>query len=1326
MRFCSAAALLFLACQQGLGAQSVSSLPPFFEPNLGQFVDGTFHLVASEHQLVIRDDGFDVVPARAGSSPLRTSAGQAIPETSRVRFRFVSASRGLTRGESPLGFRSSYILSPNSQEWIHDVPAYGCVRLAGLYPGIDAVFTVRNGRVSYDFYLNEGADPNQVAFDVLGASRVWADAAGLHVQTPEGELVHSPPRAWQVGPQGPVFLDVTYRVEGYRVRFGADRWSRELATVVDPEILTANWGVRARAVAVGPNNRLFLLLYPSGVGSPQNVLEMDAKTGEILRRIVLSGDVWPFMTKMAITASGAMALGTTCGTCSNPPLYRPLQPGPGRGREVYFAVFTKDVKDLLMATFLGKDLDEELKDLIAGPEDRLLVAVGQPSPGLPTTPGAFRADCNRFRPSNTCVDDYVALVDPLTGTLSRATYLWREPSLFAFLDDGSLVIAGTSSAPDLPLVRAVDTTYEGREAFVYRLSRDFGSLHFATYLGGEGRDVADTLFIGASQTIWVAGETESRDFPLKNPNRSQLQGPTDGFLAGFSPQGDLQVSTYVGGNGADNVFRVFHEGEGTVTLLLSTQEPLPWRRTLRVYPQDYPVQLVEFSPERGPTLVSALPFYSDLPHFPFSGAFSAEPPFVAPTADGGWSLLAGSAYWHVVPGQREADLAVSAYPTSEGTVVAVTNHGPDEAPGVTVFSGPFQRLDYCPDCAIGALAPGQRRQWLSRVTSQIFSVSSSVPDPDPTNNRVVLGSRQGPVADLELTVEKQVTPNENIVVAHIKNLGPSTATVPGISWWWFPEVGPPGVEVTGQSSCWDHNRACIWEDLAPGQTYTVTFRFRVSVRQALSVALHVFHGGQDPNPSNDSAPVDFAPRTSGLRYPYIVPIVAHNPGAGGTLWRSDVWIVNRGSLPANLELTFRGNDGAAARASLTLGPGELHSGANVLERAFGYPPSANVAGSVWILADQPLALASRTYNATPGGTYGQGIPVLKDRDFWLTDRTIVPELSRDFRTNIGCFSRRKQETRVKIASAFNPESIYGCPPRPELLLVPPESFRLRTDSFAVCRTAPLLLARVESMEPRVDSLDGFANEWCFGSWVDPRSGDPTLVPPLTQGGELLPVVIHAPGLHGSFWQTDVVLAWAYGAPNQVKLVFVGPEETRERTVETRGEPVVVIKDVLVSVFDYPREASVSGVLLLPVRFEGDNAWAGSRTYTESAQGSFGQEFPLLPTRMASGVGVGEQGVVPVLLQNQDFRSNLGLVNVGGEGLQARVRIMSPAGREMGTRTFALGPWQRIQANEILKEFGLNAGYAVVETVTPGTYLWAYGSIVDNRTNDPTTVPLWRE
>lgn len=195
----------------------------FFEPNAGQFEGGRFRLVDAKRQLVIHETGFELYFSQSSGTPASTGAVGSGVSRSRLSFHFVNAGKAEAFGEAPMGFTSSYLLSANPQDWIHNVPAYGRVRLTGLYTGVDAVFYVRNGHVAYDLLLAKGSDLKQVALEVAGASRVWSDEKGLHIETPGGELLHTPPKAWQLGPRGLKQVEISYRVEGNHVFFFRER-----------------------------------------------------------------------------------------------------------------------------------------------------------------------------------------------------------------------------------------------------------------------------------------------------------------------------------------------------------------------------------------------------------------------------------------------------------------------------------------------------------------------------------------------------------------------------------------------------------------------------------------------------------------------------------------------------------------------------------------------------------------------------------------------------------------------------------------------------------------------------------------------------------------------------------------------------------------------------------------------------------------------------------------------------------------------------------------------------------------------------------------------
>ena len=81
-------------------------------------------------------------------------------------------------------------------------------------------------------------------------------------------------------------------------------------------------------------------------------------------------------------------------------------------------------------------------------------------------------------------------------------------------------------------------------------------LSYSTYLGGSDIDVANSIAVGADGTAFIAGETDSVDFPVEHALQPQTGGPfdfpDDTFVAKLSADGSTLIySTYLGGSRQD-------------------------------------------------------------------------------------------------------------------------------------------------------------------------------------------------------------------------------------------------------------------------------------------------------------------------------------------------------------------------------------------------------------------------------------------------------------------------------------------------------------------------------------------------------------------------------------------------------------------------------------------------------------------------------------------------------------------------------------------------------------------------------------------------------
>lgn len=92
----------------------------------------------------------------------------------------------------------------------------------------------------------------------------------------------------------------------------------------------------------------------------------------------------------------------------------------------------------------------------------------------------------------------------------------------------------------------------------------------SSYLGGAGIDAGYAIAVDPQGNTYVAGTTESADFPTQAPLQTALSGGStvpsaDAFVSKFSPDGSRLIwSTFLGGAGRDTGFGVAVAGDGTV------------------------------------------------------------------------------------------------------------------------------------------------------------------------------------------------------------------------------------------------------------------------------------------------------------------------------------------------------------------------------------------------------------------------------------------------------------------------------------------------------------------------------------------------------------------------------------------------------------------------------------------------------------------------------------------------------------------------------------------------------------------------------------------
>lgn len=92
------------------------------------------------------------------------------------------------------------------------------------------------------------------------------------------------------------------------------------------------------------------------------------------------------------------------------------------------------------------------------------------------------------------------------------------------------------------------------DVFVARISNNGTALalDYLTFIGGTGRDYPTGLGVDNGFDVYVAGNTNSSDFPTINGIQNSASG-SHGFLSKLDPGANLLYSTYLAGSGSDSV-----------------------------------------------------------------------------------------------------------------------------------------------------------------------------------------------------------------------------------------------------------------------------------------------------------------------------------------------------------------------------------------------------------------------------------------------------------------------------------------------------------------------------------------------------------------------------------------------------------------------------------------------------------------------------------------------------------------------------------------------------------------------------------------------------
>jgi hypothetical protein len=555
-------AALFLSFLAGTAlAQSILpfSLPLYFEADQNQ---SGFVSRGSGYQFQISPQGVQLALSDSGT-------------TAAAQMQFVGAnSQAEISGADEMSGRINYLIGSDSSHWQTGLPTFSRVQIAQLYPGIDLVFHGNQRQLEYDFTVAPGARTGLIQFRFSGVDKISLTPEGdLLVKIGAAEIIQPRPEIYQTIAGTRKDVSGGYKILDARtVAFTVGAYDHSRPLVIDP-----------------------VISYSSFFGS---------NGGTFAYVIALNTNTFPDSTNGYIYIAGQ----TVARKFYTVGAYQTNYGGGHFNGDAFVAKFTNPATNLLYLTYLGGTNEDAAYGLAVDPAGDAFIGGFTDSPNFPTyptntviphIPSAFNPSYGIYPESG-----FVAELNTNGSQLVFSTYLggsYQDIVDGIALDSSNdLYAVGYTSSTNFPVWPRGGPVLQSSllcsnngvlnfNGFVTEIAPGGTNFVYSTYLGGTNKDFATCVTVDANNSVYVAGYTDSTNFPVWNksldaavsltnfPVLSHLNGDTnfgrnvafDAFVTKFPAPltsvgtiHDLTYSTYLGGTNNDEAYGIAADAAG--------------------------------------------------------------------------------------------------------------------------------------------------------------------------------------------------------------------------------------------------------------------------------------------------------------------------------------------------------------------------------------------------------------------------------------------------------------------------------------------------------------------------------------------------------------------------------------------------------------------------------------------------------------------------------------------------------------------------------------------------------------------------------------------
>jgi hypothetical protein len=582
---------------------SFAALPLVFEQNQGQ-TDAQVKYMARANGYQLFLTSHDAVFSLHSKSSSSEAAARRESRTSQlenrnlgdhrksrssaVRMRLVNGNADATvTAADPLPGKSNYFIGNDPKNWHTNIAQFARVSYKNIYPGIDLAYYGEQSKLEFDFIVAPQSDPAAIDLAFTGAERLATDASGnLVISSAAGDVLLHKPVAYQRQSGARQLVDAQFVLKPHnQVQFQLGEYDRSRELVIDPTVTYATYlggSLEDDGYAIGFDGSGNAYVtgqtestdFPTVGGFPPNtyvggfdvfVTKLAANGASLGYSTYVGGHGDDSGNALAVDSSGDVFVAGGTKSSDFPYSGTPFQ-SVLKGTENAFVFELNPAGAALTAsTFLG-GAGSDFANGIAIHTSGVYVVGSTSSADFPVLSGYQTTLAGPAGSSNGFV---TKLNSTLSAPLIYSTYLGGGSgdcaSAVAVLSGQAYVTGATQNASFPFTTGAFQTNCTScgsgvYDAFVTVLNTaaiGTNSLIYSTFLGGSGTDEGLGISVDSSGSAYIAGLTQSADFPTQSPWQKALGGSTqtltqNAFVSKLNPAGSALVySTYLGGNSSD-------------------------------------------------------------------------------------------------------------------------------------------------------------------------------------------------------------------------------------------------------------------------------------------------------------------------------------------------------------------------------------------------------------------------------------------------------------------------------------------------------------------------------------------------------------------------------------------------------------------------------------------------------------------------------------------------------------------------------------------------------------------------------------------------------